>query len=164
MCFHMMLEDFLTLDEDNSNEEVIELLKKDEFENSASAFKKSLSKSKHTEMLTDYSVSDLKKMMLFKLKGYNIGYALKKKNGKFQEIVAVHNNEPSIKGIGKELMKSAISNGGVYLDHFSGFLDSFYSELGFVEYDRDKFDPQYDPDGSFRKKYGEADVVYRKLK
>jgi len=27
---------------------------------------------------------------------------------------------------------------------------------------RDKFDTQYDQDGSFRNKYGESDVIYRK--
>jgi len=29
---------------------------------------------------------------------------------------------------------------------------------------RDKFDAQYDQDGSFRNKYGESDVIYRKHK
>jgi hypothetical protein len=164
MTFHLMVEGLLSLDEGKVNPEVLELIQNNEFETDAKAFQKSLNKSKHAEMLTDYDVKDLKKMKLFKVKGYNIGFALKKKDGKHQEIVAVHNNEPTVKGIGKDLMKSAIANGGVYLDHFSGYLDNFYSSLGFVEYDRDKFDPQYDEDGSFRAKYGEADVVYRKLK
>jgi hypothetical protein len=140
------------------------MIENDEYESDANAFKTSLDKSTKKEMLTTYTVNELKQMKLFKLKGYDIGFALKKKDGKFQEIVAVHNNEPTIKKIGEDLVKSAIKHGGVYLDHFSGYLDSFYSNLGFVEYDRDLFDPKYDPDGSFRKKYGEADVVYRKLK
>ena len=59
------------------------------------------------------------------------------------------------------MIKSAIKNGGKTLDHFSGYLDAFYQSLGFDEHGRDKFDAQYDQDGSFRKKYGEADVVYR---
>lgn len=66
-----------------------------------------------------------------------------------------------IKNIGKELIQSAIKNGGCYLDHFDGFLSNLYSSLGFVEYKRDKFDPQYDPENKFRDKYGESDVIYR---
>lgn len=164
MTLHFLMEDLFSLEEGKSDETVLELIKNNEFENDAKSFKNSLSKSKHSEMLTDYDIKDLKKMKLFKLKGYNIGFALKKKNGKYNEIVAVHNNEPNIKGIGTVLMKSAISNGGEYLDHFDGFLTKFYQKLGFEEIGRDKFDPQYDEDGSFRAKYGEADVIYRKLK
>lgn len=129
------------------------------------SFYNALNKSKHKEMLTDYSVEDLSKMKLFKLNSYNIGYALKQwKDGTYSEIVAVFNNEPTVKGIGKELVKSAIRNGGKHLDHFDGYLSQLYQSLGFEETGRDKFDPQYDEDGSFRKKYGEADVVYRSHK
>jgi len=128
------------------------------------SFKQSLSKSKHKEMLTDYSVQDLSKMKLFKLKGYNIGYALKQfENEGYCEIVAVHNNEPDVKGIGDILMKSAIANGGKYLDHFDGFLSNLYGNLGFQEYKRDKYDPQYDPQGTFANTYGKQDVIYRKF-
>lgn len=128
------------------------------------SFKKSMGLSKHKEMLSPYSTSELSQMKLYKLNGYNIGFALKKKDGDYKEIVAVHNNEPNVKGIGEELMRSAIKKGGCYLDHFDGYLSGFYSGLGFEEIDRDKFDPQYDADGNFRKKYGESDVIYRKHK
>jgi hypothetical protein len=128
------------------------------------SFKDSMDISKHKEMLTPYSTGELSKMKLYKLNGYNIGFALKKKNGGYKEIVAVHNNESDVKNVGKELMKSAIKNGGCYLDHFDGYLSSFYDSLGFEEIDRDKFDAQYDQDGSFRNKYGESDVIYRKHK
>lgn len=130
----------------------------------ATSFKKALSKSKHKEMLTDYSVSELSAMKLYKLKGFDIGYALKKKDGRFSEIVAVFNNEDDVKGVGADVVKSAIKNGGCFLDHYDGKLTKFYQDLGFVEYDRWKFDAQYDKDGSFRKKYGEADVIFRKYK
>lgn len=128
------------------------------------SFKNSMGLSKHKEMLTLYSTDDLNQMRLFKLNGYNIGFALKKKDGDYKEIVAVHNNEPDIKNVGKELMKSAIKNGGCYLDHFDGYLSSFYGSLGFEEIGRDKFNAQYDQDGSFKNKYGEVDVIYRKHK
>jgi hypothetical protein len=148
---------------DDVSKDVLNKIENNLFEKpNPNSFTQALSKSKHQEMLTDYSPEELSQMKLFKLKGYDIGYALKKyKDGTFSEIVAVFNNEPNIKGIGKVLIKSAIKNGGKHLDHFSGFLDSFYQSLGFDEHSRDKFDPQYDQDGSFRKKYGEADVVYR---
>lgn len=153
------------LELNENSKEVLELIQSDNYEKqNPKEFIRSLKSSKYLEMLSDYSVSELSKMKLFKVPGFNIGFALKKKDGKFNEIVAVHNNEQDIKGVGKELMKSAIRLGGEYLDHFDGYLSNFYKDLGFVEYSRDKFDPQYDVDGSFRKKYGEADVIYRKLK
>jgi hypothetical protein len=164
---HIRLDEIL-FNEDKVNPDVVskDVLNKIEsnlFEKpNPNSFAQALSKSKHQEMLTDYSPEELTQMKLFKLKGYDIGYALKKyKDGTFSEIVAVFNNEPNIKGIGKALIQSAIKNGGKVLDHFDGFLSQFYQSLGFEETGRDKFDPQYDQDGSFRKKYGEADVVYR---
>jgi hypothetical protein len=153
------------LDEDNNEmtKEVLDKISSNDWEKqNAQSYYNAINLSKHKEMLEDYSVNEFSKMKLFKLNGYNIGYALKKReNGKYSEIVAVFNNEQNIKGIGKELIKSAIKNGGCYLDHFDGFLTTIYEPLGFVEYKRDSFDPQYDEDGSFRKKYGEADIIYR---
>jgi hypothetical protein len=127
-------------------------------------FRKSLSNSKHQEMLSDYGTSKLAKMKLFKVPNFNIGFALKDHEGEpHSEIVAVHNNSP-IKGIGDELVQAAVRNGGKYLDHFEGVLDKLYSRNGFVEYKRDPYNPEYDPDGSFKKKYGPASVVYRVYK
>lgn len=152
------------LNEDNNErrQQVIDLINRNQFDNDPKSFYESLNKSKHPDMLTPYTVSDLSNMKLFKVPGFNIGYALKKFEDKgYKEIVAVHNNEEDIKNIGKELIQSAIKNGGCYLDHFDGFLSNLYSSLGFVEYKRDKFDPQYDPENKFRDKYGESDVIYR---
>jgi hypothetical protein len=101
-------------------------------------------------------------MKLFKLRGFNIGFALKQKDGQFTEIVAVHNNEPDVRGVGKLLVRAAVQNGGRYLDHFDGFLSPLYQSSGFREYARDKYDPKYDPDGKFEKQYGRQDVIYRK--
>lgn len=156
--------DELNEDEINSDrrKEVLDLISQNQFENNPRDFYESLIKSKHPDMLTPYSVSELAQMKLFKVPGFNIGYALKKFEDKgFKEIVAAHNNELDIKNIGRELLQSAIRNGGCYLDHFDGFLSNLYSSLGFVEYKRDNFDPQYDPDNKFRDKYGESDVIYR---
>ena len=62
-------------------------------------------------------------------------------------------------------IKSAIKNGGNMLDHFDVEpLNTIYSNMGFVEVNRYKYDPQYDIDGKFASKYGKLDVIYRKLK
>lgn len=130
-----------------------------------SEFKDSISKSKHKEMLSDYSLAELSQMKLYKVPGYNIGYVLKPLGNNEYDIVSVHNNEPDVKGIGEDLMLHAIKMGGTQLDHFdSDKLRDLYTKMGFEEYQRYEYDPQYDPDGSFANKYGKLDVVYRKLK
>ena len=146
---------------DSERKLVIELIKKGSFDSDSKDFLISLKKSNHIKMLTVYSISELNKMKIFKLKGYDIGFALKLKNGKYSEIVCVHNNEQNIKAVGDELIKYAIKMGGCYLDHFDGHLTDFYQKLGFVEYDRDSYNPIYDKNGEFKKKYGEQDVIYR---
>lgn len=151
---------------EEKRKDVINKIRNDEWEEqNAQRFYEALYKSKHKEMLTDYSLTELNNMKLYKLDGYDIGFALKKFNDKgYSEIVAVFNNEPEVSHIGKELMQAAIDNGGCYLDHFDGFLSGLYQSMGFEEYDRYKFDPQYDPEGKFQSKYGQADVILRKHK
>jgi hypothetical protein len=149
--------------DENKKQFVLSALNKNELSTTPQEFYDSLMKSKHPDMLTHYSVSDLSQMRLFKVPELNIGYALKKfDDGQYSEIVAVHNNEPDITGIGQDLIKNAVKNGGKYLDHFDGFLTQLYKNAGFEEYKRDSYNPEYDPDGKFREKYGKQDVIYRK--
>jgi Rad3-related DNA helicase len=151
--------------EDKRNDVIKKIQSNDWEEHNAENFYNALYQSKHKEMLTNYNISELNQMKLFKLQGYNIGFALKKfKDNQYNEIVAVFNNEPEVSNIGKILMQAAINNGGCYLDHFDGFLSGLYQSMGFEEYDRYKFDPQYDPEGKFQSKYGQADVIFRKHK
>jgi len=150
----------------NENEEktgaVIELVRNKEFITDPEVFYESFLKAKHPKMLTRYSLEDFRKMLTFKLIGYNIGFALKPFMDKgYSEIVAVHNAELDVKGVGPALMDAAISLGGRYLDHYDGFLSGLYSHAGFIEYKRDAYDPMYDPDGLVRALYGRADVIYR---
>ena len=162
---YAQIKEFMSLDEGESNKEVLDAIKSSDYESDPNVFHKSINKSKHHLMLSPYTAKEWGKMKLFKLRGYDIGFALKKKDGKFQELVGVFNNEKSIKGIGTDLVKSAITKGAVYLDHFDGsFLTKFYQDLGFEEYDREPYDPQYDEGGEFAKKHGKLDVVWRKLK
>lgn len=136
----------------------------------AKEFKEVLSKSEMPEMLTNYSIGELSKMDLFKLTGHDIGFALKQfsnpytntPEGGTSEIVAVHNNEPMVGGVGKVLMKAAIDSGGCYLDHFDGFLTDLYGSIGFKEYLRFDFDADYAPAG-FEEKHGPRDVIFRHL-
>lgn len=152
------------LNEDQNDERAAVIAKIDsgQFTDNAAEFKNSLSQSRHREMLTDYSIGELSQMLLFKVDGYNIGYALKKmKNGAY-DIVAVHNNEPDIKGIGNVLMASAIKNGGCFLDHYNTpALDNLYTKMGFIEISRDEYNADYDEGGILKAKHGAVDVVYR---
>lgn len=147
----------------SDRDEVLRLLDENNLKTTPIEFSKSLLNSKHAEMLTPYSISELTKMKLFKVPNYNIGYALKiSEEG--TNIVSVHNNEPNVKGIGKSIIKSAIRNGGDMLDHFeTEKLNKLYSETGFVEYARDKYNPIYDEGSKFANKYGKIDIIYRKL-
>lgn len=152
------------LNEEQNDERaaVIAKIDSDQFTDDAVEFKNSLSQSRHREMLTDYSVSELSQMRLFKVNGYNIGYALKKMENGAYDIVAVHNNEPDVKGVGEPLMASAIKNGGCFLDHYdTPALDNLYSKMGFTEINRDEYNGDYDEGGVLKDKHGAVAVVYR---
>jgi len=141
---------------------VVNSIKNRKWDSDPERFYNSFMKSKHPKMLTPYSVEELSQMKLFKVPHYDIGFALKQwKDGTFSEVVAVHNNDSRVKGIGDVLAKATITEGGRYLDHFDGILSDLYSKAGFSEYQRYGYDPQYDPDSSFKDKYGALDVVYR---
>lgn len=128
----------------------------------------SLNQSERQAFLTPYTEDSLRdgNIQTFKLKGYNIGFALKqdpKRKGRV-DIISVHNNtSPKIPHIGNELISAAKRFGGDELDHFDGYLSDFYSSNGFREYQRDKWNDAYSPDGWDSEKYGKPDVVYREL-
>ena len=132
-------------------------------------FINSMRLSKRLEYLTDYTPEYFAEndVQTYKLKGYNIGFALKPYSTETGEqcvdIISVHNNS-NIKNIGKYLVEAAIKNGGNTLDHFDGFLSKFYESLGFEEYARYKWDEQYAPKNWNYNVYGTPDVICRKLK
>ena len=99
----------------------------------------------------------------FKLQGYNIDYALHPMEDGNGDIISVHNNEPTIHNIGATLIDNAKVNGDNQLDHFDGFLSDLYSNAGFEEYDRWKFNRQYAPENWNYERDGEPDVVLRRL-
>lgn len=145
------------------NEERNEVIKKiennDFIINDNEAFKKAILKGKRGGFLTNYDSDEYKNnFKTFKLNGYDIGYAIKNDG----DIVSVFNNS-KVRNIGEYLLLSAIKNGGNKLDHFDGFLSKFYENLGFKEYDRDKWNDEYRPANWDEEKYGRPNIVYRKL-
>lgn len=144
----------------NEKEQVVALIQNNQFEvNNYERFLNSLFKGKNKAFLSNYSAEDLQKeFKTFQLKGYDIGYAIKNDG----DITSVFNNS-NVRNIGKELIQSAISNGGKKLDHFDGFLSQLYEPLGFKEKQRLQWDDQYAPKDWDYDKFGRPDVVYREL-
>lgn len=127
--------------ENLNNVDIIESFNANDFDNDAKNFYESFNKSKRLTFLTSYTIEDIKTFKTYKLKGYNIGFAIKK-NG---DIILVHNNEEKVKGIGDLMIKKAIELGGDHLDHFDGFLTGFYKKNGFKLKNNIIFDEKYKP-------------------
>jgi len=124
-------------------DDVIDAFNKNDFDKDAQSFYDSYNKSKRITYLTPYSVDDIRTFNTYKLRGYNIGFAIKN-NG---DIILVHNNEPKVKGIGDLMIGKAKEMGGDHLDHFDGFLTGFYKRNGFTLKDNDHFAEEYKPKG-----------------
>lgn len=122
------------------NDDVIKSLNINDFDNDKKNFYVSFNKSKRLSFLTPYTIEELQSVKTYKLKNYNIGFAIK--NG---DIILVHNNEPNINGIGNLLINKAIEFDGDHLDHFDGFLTGFYKKNGFIFKTNEIFKEQYKP-------------------
>lgn len=128
--------------------------------NDYSNFLISLYKSSRDEFLTPYTEEELKEhFTTYKLKDFDAGFAIKDDG----DITSVHNNT-GIKGLGGKLIEKAKELGGTKLDHFAGYLDDFYKNLGFEEYDRWTWNDEYAPKNWKYDEYGRPDVVLRRLK
>ena len=93
-------------------------------------------KSRHGAYLSRRSLSSLKKMKVFKVKGLNAGFALNTKQGipAFSEVVAVHNFS-KIHNIGIFLVATARILGGEYLNCCGADLSkALYASAGFYVY------------------------------
>ena len=111
-------------------------------------FFNSLHSSKYKEYLTLYTIDELKSYKLFKINGYDIGFALDGNN-----IIAVHNNT-NIGGLGTVLMNAIIKQGGTKLDHFDGFLTGFYKKHNFKNITNNLY---------FNKKFAPDDWNYNQI-
>lgn len=149
--------------QENKRAEIIHRLEHGIYSKDPQEFLLSLMHSHHLGMLTLYSVSELSAMNIYKVLGYNVGFAIKD-IGSHREIVGIHNNEFSVHNLGRHIMAAAILEGGNALDHFgSQKLCQLYESMGFIEIRREPYDASYDPYGTFRAKYGELPVIYRVL-
>ena len=137
----LLMEDVVKEDTNEDKNDIIESISKGNWRTTADQFLDSVNSSKRVEFLTPYSVEELSEFRLFKLEGYNIGFALKEDG----DIILVHNNE-RVGGIGKLIMSKAIEFGGSKLDHYDGFLTGFYKSLGFKLDSNDFFLDEYAPD------------------
>lgn len=122
-----------------STNDVIKRLNSDDFENSPELFYNSYKKSDKIEYLSDYTIDELSKFKLYKVRGYDIGFAIDKGN-----IILVHNNS-KVKHIGNDIMSAVKRMGGTHLDHFDGFLTGFYKRNGFKFRSNLIFDKKYAP-------------------
>lgn len=134
----------------------IQSIRNDQWIHDPNSFLASLGKSKRPQYLTKFSLDELAGMHLYKLDGFNIGFAIKPDG----DIVAIHNNESDIKGIGDELIQAAIRKGGFKLNHFDGPLSDYYERNGFIEYHREPYDPSKNSGEAVQ---GNPDVVFRRL-
>lgn len=127
-------------------------------------FVASRDKSIHPGYLTKYTPDDYRDagVRTYKLKGHDIGYALKPMDNGDVDIISVFNNEPGVHGVAQKMLDKAKQNGGTTLDHFDGKLSDIYQKAGFDEYERYKWDDQYKPD-DWDDRDGRPDVVMRRF-
>ena len=97
---------------------------------------------------------DIKDHKLFTTEDGTVGFAISP-DGDIQNVF----NNGGPKGAGAEAMLAAIRRGGNTLDCYDGFLPTFYSQLGFEETGRIKFNPEY-AHGWDTAKYDHPDVVF----
>lgn len=138
--------------------------------NEYDSFLESVSCSKRIEFLTKYTKEELVEQGIktFKLKDYKIGFALKPidvEGEKHCEIISLHNNEENIGGVGDDLLKLAIKNGGDVINHYDGFLSELYERNGFTTiYFTLMFDDKFaDPNWNYAL-YGRPQILSRRLK
>ena len=124
-----------------SVEDVALKIHTNEWDKDPENFFESFTSSDKSEYLTPYTLNEIRYFDLYKVKGYDIGFAIKKDG----DIILVHNNS-GIKGIGIKLMEKAIEFGGKKLDHFDGFLTGFYKKIGFLFDENYIFNPEYAPE------------------
>lgn len=100
-----------------------------------------------------FTQAEFLKMRLFKLKGFDAGFALKPDGN----IVAMHNHSAA-RWLTRALIPAAIERGGTKLDHFDGPLSAIYASLGFNVVKCEAWNDEYAPHDW---KAGKPDTIYR---
>jgi len=124
-----------------SLDDVVSKIYRNDWDKNPNNFYDSFMLSKRLEFLNPYTINDIKDFDLYKVDGYNIGFAIKKDG----EITLIHNNEENINGIGKQLISKSLQFGGNKLDHFDGFLTGYYKNFNFKFKSNDIFKLEYKP-------------------
>ena len=138
----LLMQDVVAEEVMESKDEVLEKLMRGSLETTPEEFLASVKASSRLEFMTPYTEEELSRIKLFKVEGFNIGFAVKEDG----DIILVHNNE-KVGGIGRLLIEKAVENGGTKLDHFDGFLTGFYRELGFILEYNEQFNDEWTPEG-----------------
>lgn len=107
-------------------------------------FYKSAMSNKYSNLLVPHTLEEIKeKWTTFKMRNYNIGFALEYKGEDETWVNWLHSSE-DIKGIGKLLVEKAISYGGTHLFNVdTPYLNLMYESCGFETYDRKPFIENY---------------------
>lgn len=138
----LLMEDVVAEDVMESKDEVLQAIMRGSLETTPEEFLASVKSSTRVEFMTPYTVDELATFNLFKVEGFNIGFAVKDDG----DIILVHNNA-EVGGIGRLLIEKAVENGGKKLDHFDGFLTGFYRGLSFALDSNDQFADEWTPEG-----------------
>lgn len=128
-------------------------------------FMESLLKSKHKASLTIYSLEQYREKgaRLYKVAGYDAGFAVTTSGEDPGDIISVHNNS-EYANVAPDLIKKAIEYGGDHFDHYAfDRLNEVYGGAGFDSFARYPWDDQYAPKDWDYEKDGTPDVIMRGL-
>jgi hypothetical protein len=115
----------------------------------------------HGAFVHTYEAEEYKDMKLFIVNAGAAGIAVKKDG----DVVSVFKNpdmaqKDDIEKINKELLLTAIDNGGKKLDCFDGFLPELYSKFGFEPGCRIEFNDEFAPEGWDFERDGRPDIIF----
>jgi hypothetical protein len=115
----------------------------------------------HGAFVHSYEAEEYKDMKLFIVNAGAAGIAVKKDG----DVISVFKNpdmarKDDIEKINKELLLTAIDNGGKKLDCFDGFLPELYSRFGFEPGCWIKFNDEFAPEGWDFERDGRPDILF----
>jgi len=114
----------------------------------------SRNESKRVQYMSPLSAEDLQSSRLFMSKDGKIGFSVSG-DGDIQNVF----NNSDEHGAGVDAIVDAVAHGGRTLDCYDKYLPKLYSQMGFVETSRMKFNPEQAP-STWPKDGGKPDVVF----
>lgn len=122
---------------------------------SAETFIAARNESSRPGFLSPLAPADLADRTLYISKDGTVGFALDP-HGDLENLF----NNGGPKGAAREAIFSALDHGAKTLDCFDGYLPQLYSQFGFVETERMKFNREYAPPGWDYQAHDDPDVVF----